>query len=169
MSILAKRIRAIALCLPGALVVGFCGFMLATLKSAFDESNNGRHCMLSDFAVDCMFFWHIFGGASLGATPGLILGCCYRMKWPYPFLGAALGTLVSVVALCFVGGDTRWLFENQWLPAALVLLGCLFGSWPFLTGSSTFNSRKPVEKALVHRELLRDLDTSRSGRIVPKK
>ena len=155
MSIIVKQILTIVLCLPGALVVGFYCSELAMWGCLPDDKP-------SQFDICCWFFWGGFGGASLGATPGLLLGYYYRMKWVRPFLGASVGALVGVFL-----GFAR--IENGPLYAALVLLGCIFGSWPFLTGSRTRTSRKPVEEAPVHGELLRDLDTNRSGRIVPKK
>ena len=122
MSIIAKRILVTVLCLPGALVVGFFG----TTMAAWALVPAGH---LSVPICCCWVFWGGFGGASLGATAGLILGSYYRMKWVYPFLGASFGTLISVFLLFFAR------IENGPLLAALVLLGCIFGSLPFLTGS----------------------------------
>jgi hypothetical protein len=124
MSIIAKRILVTVLCLPGAMVVGFFGCFLAAWGCVGNPPP-------SDFVAFCLFFWGGLGGASLGATPGLILGSYYRMKWVYPFLGASLGTLISVFLLFFAR------IENGPLLAAFVLLGCIFGSCPFLAGSRT--------------------------------
>jgi hypothetical protein len=123
MSLIAKRILVTVLCLPGALVVGYSGCSLAAWCCV------GNHPP-SHFATFCLFFWGGFGGASLGATPGLALGFQYRMKWVYPLLGASVGTLVSVFVFFFAR------IENGPLLAALVLLGCIFGSLPWLNGSS---------------------------------
>lgn len=117
-----KYVPAIILCLPGALVVGFLGLMGAGWEGVGANPP-------SQFGMCCWFFWGGFGGASLGATPGLLLGCYQGMKWVCPFLGAAVGALLGVF-LSFAG-----IINNGPLFAALVVLGFIFGSWPFMIGS----------------------------------
>lgn len=115
-----KDALPIFLCLPGALVGGLYGSMLAMWGGV------GR--TPSDFTMFCWFFWGGFGGASLGAVPGLILGCYLGRKWVCPFLGAAVGALFGL----FLGMAGK---DNAPLNAALVLLGLIIGSWPFFTVS----------------------------------
>ena len=121
---------AIVLCLPGAFVVGWCGIAgAAVFGGGFDQHT-------SEFTQHCIYFWGVFGGACLGATPGLLVGCYQGgLRWTCPFLGAAAGALISVFS------DERYLYIdyvderdliNVPIGPALVLLGFIIGCWPYL-------------------------------------
>ena len=130
MSITVKQILTIVLCLPGALLVGYAGSMVAKWGALLEPHP-------SEFAAWCWFFWGGFGGASLGATPGLLLGYYYNMKCACPFLGAALGALVSLFFTYFghspISARIIGIIDNGPLLAGLVLLGFIYAAIRTLT------------------------------------
>ena len=115
---------AIILCLPGALVLGFCGGLFAL----FEGSGNPDR-----FAYRCLALWAIVGGASFGAMPGLVWGYCKDVRWVSPFLGAAAGFTVGLLSeLLRGGGDVNSTGPTY---AGLVLLGVIVGSLRFMVAS----------------------------------
>ncbi|MBC8113779.1 MAG: hypothetical protein H7062_05340 [Candidatus Saccharimonas sp.] len=82
--------------LPGALLLGSIGFCLGML-AIFMGGLPPYHP-----EVICTFFWGVFGGGCLGATPGLVAGWYWGLKWVRPFLGAAVGALLSVLRIVLI-------------------------------------------------------------------
>jgi hypothetical protein len=123
-----KYSLAIVLCIPGALYFGWFGFLIGCFSAI-----GARPPSL--FTVLCMIFWGALGGASLGATPGLLLGWYQGgIRWAGPFLGAAagavLGWLFAFLLDVGVNMDLAESFSGPFL-AGSVLLGFILGCRPF--------------------------------------
>ena len=115
---------AIHLCLPGAFIVALYG----SLAAGFAGCGNPNR-----FAHMCLAFWGVFGGASFGATPGLLWGYFRGLKWVSPFLGAGVGFRLGLLPeLLGGGGDVNSTGPTY---AALVFFGFILGSWRSLADS----------------------------------
>jgi hypothetical protein len=79
---------AIALGLPGAVVVGMFGFLVASF--AGDASASG-------FSMICWLIWGSVGGACCGSLLGTAVGLIRRLRWVIPFLGGAIGAIPGFV------------------------------------------------------------------------
>jgi len=112
---------AILIGLPGALLVGFYGFVAVIFSGDASPSSFGSFCW---------FFWGTVGGACVGAIPGLIWGLLHGVRWVIPFFGAAVGTLLSLLLTPTLQarlGFGMGIDLGGLLCAWLVLLGFLAG------------------------------------------
>src|SRR5262245_3247378 len=78
----------VALALPGAVLVGSLGVMAAAFSG--DASPPAA-------AMVCWMFWGIFGGACVGAMPGLLAGLLMNARWVIPLVGAGLGAVFDML------------------------------------------------------------------------
>jgi hypothetical protein len=109
----------ILLALPGALAAMWVGVMAAAFSGAGPTSGA---------SVACWLLWGVFGGACFGALPGLLVGILMRVRWVFPFLGGALGTLPGLTeafGVHVLGGTNL----GGFLAAGCVLVGFLTGLW----------------------------------------
>ena len=100
MSDTSRVILVVIFALPGALLAGFLGLTLGLMDLAFGGHGVGGHGdKTTAFDVICGFSWLVFGGACVGASPGLILGLVLRVRWVLPFVGSAAGCLLGFAAV----------------------------------------------------------------------
>ena len=120
----------VALALPGAILAGLFGSLIAAFSGDADPTV---------FASMCWLVWGVFGGACLGALPGLIVGLYLRVRWVVPFLGAAIGALYGLAEASgvhlaqavwkLVGGSAhvRHIDMGGYASGGAVVLGFLIG------------------------------------------
>ena len=122
---------------PGAVVLGSAGFGLGMVGIYVNAPPP------TQLTVICTFIWGVFGGGCLGATPGLVAGWYWNLKWVRPFLCAAAVFLLTVPIVNSVQGDAAFTMR---LCTALVLLG--FGIGALFVGSrdktESFKERPPI-------------------------
>ncbi len=135
----------IALALPGAIIAGMYGSLIAAFSGDADPTKA---------ALLCWMAWGAFGGACIGALPGLIVGLFLRVRWVFPFLGSAIGALYGLVEASgvhlahsmwiFVGGSPQVRFINiaGYANVGAMVLGFLLGlvSWHLLTNPSNLGT-----------------------------
>lgn len=122
----------IALGLPGAVVAGMLGFLVASF--AGDAS-------VSTFSMICWLFWGTVGGACWGAILGIAVGVLRRVRWVLPFLGGAIGAIPGFfeASEAHITADILGLFGANfpggrinvggYTSAAFVVSGLFAGLW----------------------------------------